>query len=73
METKWTCKWILPNTGLDIRATATYYELAQPQKQANFHECTQLCIYRLSSSGSALFCSQLNPSLSRPNANNAIV
>ena len=39
--------WILPNTGLDIRARATYYQLVLLQKQANFHECTQMCTYRL--------------------------
>ena len=48
---KWTCKWISPKTGLDIRARVTYYELVRPQKQAHAHKCT----HRLLSSGNALF------------------
>ena len=47
---KWTCKWISPNTGLDIRARVTYYELVWPQKQVHAHKC----IHRLLSYGNVL-------------------
>ena len=50
------------DTGLDIRARATCYELVQLQKQENFinaHECAYN--YRLLSSASALFQLAIKP------------